>query len=85
MTNKIAEQRFGYLVPKPDAAANAMKMDDISKYGSVRTPRDSANLVEIPRATKELACGKCGRTMTVSERTVLAYCPACSQGLGVKR
>jgi hypothetical protein len=32
--------------------------------------------------TKILSCGKCGRDMTVSIRTVLAYCPACSAGLG---
>ena len=48
-------------------------------------PVEAAKIIEIPRSTKEIACGKCGRTMIVSERTVLAYCPACSQGLGVKR
>lgn len=44
-----------------------------------------AKVIEMPRSTKEIPCGKCGRTMTVSERTVLAFCPACSQNLGVKR
>jgi Zn finger protein HypA/HybF involved in hydrogenase expression len=48
-------------------------------------PVEAAKIIEIPRSTKEISCGKCGRTMTVSERTVLAYCPACSQGMGVKR
>jgi uncharacterized CHY-type Zn-finger protein len=46
---------------------------------------EATKVVEMPRVTKEIACGKCGKTMTVSERTVLAFCPACSQGLGVKR
>ena len=45
----------------------------------------SQKLVEIPRTTKVLACGKCGRSLVVTERTVLVFCPACSQGLGVKR
>lgn len=55
------------------------------KYAITQHEATSTNLVEIPRVTKELACGKCARTMTVSERTVLAYCHECSQGLGVKR
>ena len=42
-------------------------------------------VVEISRAKKVLPCGKCGANLVVTERTVLAYCPACSQGLGVKR
>jgi uncharacterized CHY-type Zn-finger protein len=46
---------------------------------------EAGKVFEMPRLTKEIDCGKCGRTMTVSERTVLAFCPACSQGLGVKR
>jgi len=44
-----------------------------------------AKVIEIPRSTKVLPCGKCGRNLVVTERTVLAYCPPCSQGLGVKR
>ena len=44
-----------------------------------------AKVIEIPQATKTLPCGKCGRNVIVSSRTVLVYCPACSQGLGVKR
>ena len=44
-----------------------------------------AKVIEIPQSTKVLPCGKCGREMTVSVRTVLAFCPACSQNLGVKR
>jgi len=51
----------------------------------VTKPDASQKVVELPRSTKEIPCGKCGRTMTVSERTVLAYCNSCSQGLGVKR
>jgi predicted RNA-binding Zn-ribbon protein involved in translation (DUF1610 family) len=44
-----------------------------------------AKIVEIPAATKVLPCGKCGRNLVVTSRTVLAYCPSCSAGLGVKR
>ena len=44
-----------------------------------------AKIVEMSPSTKTLPCGKCGREMTVSVRTVLAYCPGCSQNLGVKR
>ncbi len=44
-----------------------------------------AKLIELPQSTKVLPCGKCGREMTVSIRTVLAYCPACSAGLGEKK
>ena len=35
--------------------------------------------------TKTISCGGCAKEMTVSIRTVLAYCPACSAGLGVKK
>jgi hypothetical protein len=44
-----------------------------------------ANLIEIPLTTKILPCGKCGRNLVVSTKTVLVYCPGCSQGLGEKR
>jgi hypothetical protein len=42
-------------------------------------------VIEITHSTKVLPCGKCGRNLVVPERTVLAYCQDCSQGLGVKR
>lgn len=44
-----------------------------------------AKVVEFAPLTKTLACGGCSKEMTVSIRTVLAYCPACSAGLGVKK
>ena len=44
-----------------------------------------AKVIELPQSTKALPCGKCGREMTVSARTVLVYCPGCSQHLGVKK
>jgi hypothetical protein len=43
------------------------------------------NVVEIPYSTKVLPCGKCGSTMVVPTRVVLAYCQSCSSNLGVKR
>ncbi len=42
-------------------------------------------VIEIPQSTKVLPCGKCGRNLVVSTRTVLIYCPSCSTHLGVKR
>jgi uncharacterized CHY-type Zn-finger protein len=42
-------------------------------------------VTEMPRLTKEISCGKCGRELTVSERTVLAFCRDCSATMGVKK
>ena len=44
-----------------------------------------AQVIAMQPTTRTIDCGKCGREMTVSIRTVLAYCPACSAGLGVKK
>ena len=43
------------------------------------------SVIPFTPTAKTLACGGCSREMTVSMRTVLAYCPACSAGLGVKK
>lgn len=48
------------------------------------TPAPS-NILELPRPTKMLPCGKCGEAVCVSSNTVLAYCKQCSAGLGVKK
>jgi DNA-directed RNA polymerase subunit RPC12/RpoP len=45
----------------------------------------ATNVVEIPQHLKTLACGKCGREISVSKNTILAYCRDCSANLGVKR
>ena len=37
------------------------------------------------KATKEILCGKCGQTLQVSARVVMAFCRDCSAGMGVKR
>ena len=37
------------------------------------------------KATKEIPCGKCGQTLQVSARVVMAFCRDCSAGMGVKR
>jgi hypothetical protein len=43
--------------------------------------------IEFPQryVTKTMPCGKCGREMQVSERTVLAFCRDCSATMGVKK
>jgi hypothetical protein len=43
--------------------------------------------IEFPQRylTKSMPCGKCGREIQVSERTVLAFCRDCSATMGVKR
>jgi hypothetical protein len=42
-------------------------------------------ITEMPRLTKQIPCGKCGRELVVSERTVLAFCRDCSATMGVKK
>ena len=42
-------------------------------------------VTEMPRLTKQIDCGKCGRELIVSERTVLAFCRDCSATMGVKK
>jgi uncharacterized CHY-type Zn-finger protein len=46
---------------------------------------NAEKVVEMPVNSKVLACGKCGREMTVNANTVLAFCRDCSAHLGVKR
>lgn len=43
--------------------------------------------IEFPpaRVTKIVPCGKCGRELQVSERTVMAFCRDCSATLGEKK
>jgi uncharacterized CHY-type Zn-finger protein len=48
----------------------------------VNTP---AKLIEMPTTSKVLLCGKCKRAMVVSLRTVMVFCPDCSENLGVKQ
>jgi uncharacterized CHY-type Zn-finger protein len=47
--------------------------------------RTALDVIELQPRTKTIPCGGCSKEMTVSIRTVLAYCPACSAGLGVKK
>jgi uncharacterized CHY-type Zn-finger protein len=42
-------------------------------------------VVEMPRLTKQILCGKCGCELVVSERTVLAFCRDCSATMGEKK
>ena len=44
-----------------------------------------AKMIEMPASTRVLACGKCGKDVLVSARTVLAFCRDCSAKLGEKK
>ncbi|MCU1338833.1 MAG: hypothetical protein JWO19_4414 [Bryobacterales bacterium] len=46
-----------------------------------------AAVLEFPAdcRTQTLTCGKCGRELAVSVKTVLAFCRDCSADLGVKK
>jgi len=46
---------------------------------------DGVVVLEIPRRSKEIACAKCGRSITVADRVCFAYCASCSDGQGKKK
>ena len=46
---------------------------------------EAQKVIEMQKNSKVIACGKCGREMTVNANTVLAFCRDCSAHLGVKR
>jgi len=48
------------------------------------TPAEQ-KLVEIPQSSKSVHCSGCGREMTVSSRTVMAFCKECSAKMGEKK
>jgi Zn finger protein HypA/HybF involved in hydrogenase expression len=52
-----------------------------------KTDADMMETLHFPvsRLTKEIPCGKCGRPVSVNERTVMAFCGDCTKGMGQKK
>lgn len=65
---------------------NTFEHGGVSEPDAIETEKYSAPIAfPADRATKTIACSKCGRGISVGSRVVLAYCAACSEGMGVKR
>ena len=62
-------------------------LSECAEAVALHTDANLMQALEFPAAklTKELPCGKCGKTMTVNERTVMAFCGDCTKGMGEKK